>query len=87
VNSKIYLPDEEDSALSMGGKKNKLRREDLEKFARYLGLDPKAAANALNSIVEFEPEFLAMTRTSFLSVLRQNRLLEVITERIQRLKA
>jgi len=53
VDSKMYLPDEEDSALPLGGKKNKLRREDFEKLAHYLGLDAKAAANAINSILEF----------------------------------
>ena len=87
VDSKMYLPNEEDSALSMGGKKNKLCREDFEKFAKYLELDIKAASNAINSIVEFEPKFLPMTRVSFLSIPRQNQLLKIIAERIQRLKA
>lgn len=86
VDSKIYLPNEDDSALPMGGKKNKLQRDDFEKFAKYLGLDPKAAANAINSIVEFEPKFFSMTHRSFLSSPRQSRLLEVIAERLQRLK-
>jgi len=85
VNSKMYLPNEEDSALPMGGKKNKLCREDFEKFAQYLELDPKAAANAINSIVEFEPEFIAMTRDSFLSLPRKDLQAEIIKERIQRL--
>lgn len=87
VDSKMYLPDEEDSALSMGGRRNKLYRADFEKFARYLELDPKAAANAIDSILLFEPELLAMTRNSFLSAPRQNQLLEIIAERIQRLRS
>lgn len=86
VDSKMYLPNEDDSALPMGGKKNKLRREDFKNFADYLGLDTKAAANAINTIVEFETEFVAMTRYSFLSLPRQDQLLEIIAERIQRLK-
>ena len=86
VNSKMYLPDEEDSALPMGGKKNQWKREDFEKFAQYLELDPKAALNAITSIVEFEPEFLAMTRNSFLSLQCKDRLSGIITERLQRLK-
>lgn len=86
VDSKMYLPDEDDSALPMRGKKNKLRRGDFEKFAEHLGLDPKAAANAINSIVEFEPEFFSMTHRSFLSSPRQSRLLEIIAERLQRLR-
>lgn len=86
VDSKMYLPNEDDSALPMGGKKNKLRREDFENFAKYLGLDTKAATNAINSIVEFEPEFFSMTHASFLSSPRQDQLSEIIAERIQRLK-
>lgn len=86
VDSKMYLPDEDELALPMVGKKNKLHREDLKKFAEYLGLDAKAAANAINSIVEFDPKFLAMTRSSCLSTDRQDKLLEIIAERIQRLK-
>ena len=86
VDSKMYLPNEEDSALPMGGKKNKLRREDFEQFAKYLELDPKAAANAINSIVEFDPKFLTMTRASFLSSPRQDQFLGIIAERLQRLK-
>jgi len=86
VNSKMYLPNEDDSALPMVGKKNKLRRGDFDNLAKYLGLDAKAAANAINSIVEFEPEFFAMTRASFLSPPRQDQLLEIIAERILRLK-
>lgn len=44
------------------------------------------AANAINSIVELEPKFFSMTHRSFLSSPRQSRLLEVIAERLQRLK-
>lgn len=86
VDSKMYLPDEEDSALPMGGKKNKFVRGDFEKFAEYLKLDPKAAANAINSVVEFEPKFFTMTQHSFLSSPRQSQLLEIIAERLRRLK-
>lgn len=86
VDSKMYLPNEDDSALPMGGKKNKLQRDDFDKFAKYLGLDSKAAANAINSIIEFEPKFFAMTHGSFLSSPRQGQLLKIIAERIQRLK-
>lgn len=86
VDSKMYLPDEDDSALPMGGKKNKLRRGDFQDLANYLGLDAKAAANAINSIVEFEPGFIAMTRASFLSPPRQAQLSKIIAERVQRLK-
>jgi len=86
VDSKMYLPNEEDSALPMMGKKNKLCREDFEKFAQYLELDRKAAENAINSIVESDSKFISMTHDSFLSKQRQDQLSEIIMERVQRLK-
>lgn len=87
VDSKMYLPDEDDSALPLGGKKNKLKRDDFEKFAQHLKLDSKAAANAINSVVEFKPDLLAMTRASFLSAERQELLSAIIEERISRLNS
>lgn len=45
VSSRLYLPNEEDSALSINGRKNKLARSDFETFAEHLRIDPKAAAN------------------------------------------
>jgi len=86
VNSKMYIPQEEDSALPMSGGKNKWTRHSFVQFANYLKLDPKAALNAISSIVDFEPEMISMTRTSFLSEARQGQLLEIMAERVQRLK-
>lgn len=45
VSSRLYIKNEEDSALSINGKKNGLKRSDFEALARYLGLDAKATAN------------------------------------------
>jgi len=45
VSSKVYLANENDSALALNAKKNKLSRPDFEAFANYLKIDPVAAAN------------------------------------------
>lgn len=87
VSSKLYIPGELDSALSMGGKKNKLSRPDFEQFASYLGLDPKAAIGAISSVVDAGPRFLAMIGASRLSAQRQEQLAGIMTERISRLEA
>ncbi|MCG2726617.1 MAG: HipA domain-containing protein [Elusimicrobia bacterium] len=86
VSSKIYLPNEEESSLSLLGKKNKLKRKDFEDFAEYLDLDSKVAKNAMNSITEFKPTFLLMIKNSLLSSTYQKQLAEIILERIERLK-
>ncbi len=47
VSSKIYLPDEMDSALTLHGKNHKLSRGDFESFASALQINPKAAQTSL----------------------------------------
>ncbi|MBI5024806.1 MAG: HipA domain-containing protein [Candidatus Omnitrophica bacterium] len=41
VCSKLVIPDEADSALTINGKNNKLKKEDFDKFAEYLNIPPK----------------------------------------------
>lgn len=41
VCSKLLIPGEEDSALSINGKKNNLKREDFDMFADYLNIPTK----------------------------------------------
>jgi len=52
VCSKLVILDEEDSALSINGKKDKLKREDFDKVADYLNIPMKVRyekfANGLN---------------------------------------
>ncbi|HAH22144.1 MAG TPA: toxin HipA, partial [Candidatus Omnitrophica bacterium] len=38
VCSKLVIPDEEDSALSINAKKNELKRDDFDKLAEYLNI-------------------------------------------------
>jgi len=41
VCSKLVIPDEEDSALAINGKKNELKRDDFDKLAEYLNVPIK----------------------------------------------
>lgn len=87
VSSKLYIPGELDSALSINGKKNKLSRPDFEQFANYLGLDPKAAIGAISTVADAGPRFHAMISASHLSSQRQQQLADILAERISRLEA
>ena len=87
VSSKIYLPDEEESALSLNAKRNKLARSDFEKFAAYLGIEPKAAVNAIDQVVGLEAALPGQLERSFLSAERQNKISDIVTQRISRLKS
>ena len=45
VCSKLVIPDEEDSALAINGKRNKISMADFEKLSEYLQIPDKAAAD------------------------------------------
>jgi serine/threonine-protein kinase HipA len=41
VSSKIVIPNEEDLALTINGKKNKINKDDFYKFSEFLGINKK----------------------------------------------
>jgi len=86
VSSKVYLPDEEDTALSMGGKRNKLRREDFEALADYLQIDERARENSIRRLSEFKSTMLDMCAESQLPHPWQEKLLTVIESRHERVE-
>lgn len=87
VSSKIYIPEEEDSALSINGRKNKLSRGDFEVFADSLKIDPKAAENSLRKLSVAKEQILEMTMQSELSAERQQKLLDIINSRYERIES
>jgi len=83
VSSKLVLPDEEDSAITINGKKNKLQREDFDKLAKYLNIPIKVRYE------NFEKKFDIMKKiikASNIDKKKQRRFLEVIKERTSRLE-
>jgi serine/threonine-protein kinase HipA len=87
VSSKIYIPEEEDSALSINGRRNKLSRGDFEVFADSLKIDPKAAENSLRKLSVAKEQILEMTMQSELSAERQQKLLDIINSRYERIES
>ena len=81
VCSKMYLPSEEDSALTINGKKNKLVRRDFEKLAETIGLEAKPVANAIHDVINIGETALA----AMLSVEKRAKIDAVLNERISRL--
>ena len=82
VCSKLVLPDEEDSAITLNGKKNRLKIEDFNRLAEYLNIPLKVRYE------KFENKFDAMrkiiTRSSIAKE-KQQQFLEIIEERLVRL--
>lgn len=83
VCSKLVIPNEEDSAITINGKKNQLQGEDFDKVAEYLNIPIKVRYE------KFEKKFDIMRKiieTSSIDKGKQRQFLEVIKERMSRLK-
>lgn len=86
VSSALYLPKEEESALSLNGKRNKLTRNDFLLFASHLKFDHKASRNSLEKMIGAKNILLETVETSELSESRKEKLMKLIEARIKRLQ-
>ena len=82
VSSRIYLQDEE-SALTLNGRKNRIRRSDFDALAGYLKIDPKARDKVYSSFAQKTPAWLEMVRGSPLSSPRKESLEALISSRMK----
>ena len=83
VCSKLVIPEEEDSAITVNGKKNNLKRGDFDRLAEYLNIPPKVRYE------KFEKKFDMMKKnieSSRIDKKKQKRFIKIIKERIIRLK-
>lgn len=83
VCSKLVIPDEEDSAITINGKRNYLKRGDFDQLAEYFHVPPKIRYE------KFEKKFDMMKKnigSSHIDQRKQERFIEIIKERIIRLK-
>jgi len=85
VSSWLYLTNEE-SALTLNGKRNRLTKSDFLAFAAHLKFDPKAAQNALRKMINTKEILLETVKTSELSPTKKEKLVNLIHERINRLR-
>jgi|CXWL01.1.fsa_nt_gi serine/threonine-protein kinase HipA len=85
VSSKVYLAKEEDSALMINAKKNKLKRADFEALAGYLKIDPKAAANVFDKFKDAQERLREMCVYSELNPSMRQKFEDVMAERFGRL--
>lgn len=82
VCSKLVIPDEEDSALSINAKKNELKREDFDKLAEYLNIPIKIRYE------KFEKSLTLMEtiiKNSKIKKEAQERFINIIKERLSRI--
>ncbi|MBI2118792.1 MAG: HipA domain-containing protein [Elusimicrobia bacterium] len=85
VCSKLYIPNEEESALTLNGKKSRLERKDFESLALGLKIEIKAIKNVLEKFRSAKEKILEMTASSELSDSKKQQLKDIILNRYQQL--
>ncbi|MCM1067692.1 MAG: HipA domain-containing protein [Muribaculaceae bacterium] len=86
ISTAIVMPeDDEELALTLNGKKKKIKRSDFEKAMRDNGMDEKAIANLFNKFVKVLPKWRSIIEESFLPEDRQKEYIELIERMSARL--
>lgn len=86
LNVAIVLPeDEEELALTLSGKKKKLKREHFEQFAKELGLTTKQIKGVFNRFEAKWNQIFELIDASFLSNASKNKYKELMNNRFKRI--
>jgi serine/threonine-protein kinase HipA len=85
VSSKVYIAREEDSALTLNARRNKLKRSDFEALANFLRIDPKAAANSFDKMKAARERLRAMCVGSELNPSLRQKFEDAMNARFERL--
>jgi len=82
--SKIYLPDEDESALTINGKRNRISKDDFFALSQYLKVDNKAYENAFSRIKGLKKIFLELIDNAVYFD-RRDKLKEIFNKNYKRL--
>ena len=87
LNSTIILNSQEELALPLGGKKNKLKKDDFfVYFAKErLELTPKSIEQTVSRIVDAFPEWIDLVQKCFLSDPMKIQYIDLLNERFSKL--
>ncbi len=87
LNVSIANPDDyEEMALSLDGKKNRIKKENFEHFGATIGLNSKQIKLAFTRMIDFQSETHAWVDRSFLSVKMKELYKNLMNERYSRLQ-
>jgi len=85
VSSRLVIPEEEEElALTINGKRNRLNKKDFLCFADNIGIDTNYAKTRITELLDLEDEFASMTKNSTLTLRLRQQLTEIIAERLSR---
>ncbi len=83
----VVMPeDNEQFALTMNGRKQKLRRKDFLVFAEECGLPASSAEKMIRKVVSMEDDLIRMCEESLLPEHLKNRFVQLIGERVRVLR-
>ncbi|MCM1094632.1 MAG: HipA domain-containing protein [Lachnospiraceae bacterium] len=86
LSTAIVMPeDDEELALTLNGKKKKIKREDFEKAMRDSGMDEKAINNLFNKFNKVLSKWGSIIKESFLPIAQQQEYQELIKRMATRL--
>jgi serine/threonine-protein kinase HipA len=87
VNTTLVNPaDEEELALTLNGKKKKIKKQDFVAAMKTQNIDEKQQNNIFNKMIKAFPQWLELIDKSFLSDSFKLQYKEIINERIARIK-
>lgn len=86
VNTMLVNPeDEEELALTLNGKKRKLKKTDFTEAMSKLGLDQKQQKNIFKKMTAAMPKWLKAIDQSFVTPSYKEQYIKILSERINRL--
>ncbi|MBW8015023.1 MAG: HipA domain-containing protein [Planctomycetes bacterium] len=86
VSSRLVIPEEaEEMALTLNGKRNRLKRDDFLAFAKGMQIEAKYAESKIAELIALSNKFADMITNSLLTVQLQERFLEIAAQRLNRL--
>lgn len=84
ISSKIYLPQEDESALAINGKRNRLSLNDFAQLGNYLKIDGRSVKNAVDKMLGLKEKMLDMiNRPNYFS--KAEDLNKIVLERYERI--
>ena len=87
VSSRLAIPAEADElALTVNGKRSRLRRDDFLAFAHHCNIAPSYAKRKVADLLALEETFTEMIAASQLSHDRRSGLAHIIATRLDRLR-
>lgn len=83
VSSRLYIPNEDESALTINGKRNKLVLSDFEALATHLGIDQIAMRNVFEDLISSgKTTMLDMIKASDTSDEKKDALIKIFSDRM-----